>query len=302
MNPAALDPAAPRPGRVVPPEALIIGAALSVQVGASLAVGLLARYDAIAVVALRLVFSAALLLAVRPPRLRPSVRGPWRSAILLGLVFVGMNSAFYLAIDRIPLGVAVTIEFVGPLAAAVLGSRRRRDLAWVGLAAAGVWLLAGARLEASDVVGLLAALGAGFGWFLFIVVGTRVARDWPDGRGLTAALIAGSAVAVPLAFLVGDLASMLVRPVDLGSAVLIAIFSSALPWSFELAAMSRLGPLTYGVLTSLEPALAAIVGFALLAQALDAVELVAIGLVVVASLGASIAARTFPAVPGELGA
>lgn len=288
--------------RDVPAEALIVGAALSVQIGASLAVGLLATYAPISVVALRLVFSAALLLLVRPPRIRATARHAWRGALLLGLVFVGMNSAFYLAISRIPLGVAVTIEFVGPLAAAVLGSHRRRDLIWVGLAAAGVWVLAGGRLEATDAIGVAAAFVAGVGWFLFIALGTRVARDWPDGRGLTAALVVGAVVALPIAGGVGDLGAILVRPSDVGIAVLVAFFSSALPWSFELAAMSRLGPLAYGVLTSLEPAIATVVGFALLAQKLDAEEMLAIGLVVAASVGASLAARSMPAVPGELGA
>lgn len=287
--------------RDVPAEALIVGAALSVQVGASLAVGLLAGYAPVSVVALRLLFSAAILLLLRPPRIRSTPGHAWRSAFLLGLVFVGMNSAFYLAISRIPLGVAVTIEFVGPLAAAVLGSHRRRDLAWVALAAAGVWVLAGGRLEASDALGVAAAFGAGLGWFLFIAVGTRVARDWPDGRGLTAALVVGAAVAIPIAASVGDLGAVVARPADLGIAFFVAVFSSALPWSFELAAMSRLGPMTYGVLTSLEPAIAVLVGFALLAQRLDAAEIVAIGLVVAASVGASFAARSLPAVPGELG-
>lgn len=288
--------------RDVPAEALIVGAALSVQIGASLAVGLLATYAPVTVVALRLLFSAAILLVVRLPRISSTPRHAWRSAILLGLVFVGMNCAFYLAISRIPLGVAVTIEFVGPLAAAVLGSHRRRDLVWIALAAAGVWVLAGGRLEATDAVGVAAALVAGLGWFLFIALGTRVARDWPDGRGLTAALVVGTVVALPIAAAVGDLGAVLLRPGDVGIAVLVAFFSSALPWSFELAAMSRLGPLAYGVLTSLEPAIATLVGFALLAQKLDAQEIFAIGLVVAASVGASLAARSMPAVPGELGA
>jgi inner membrane transporter RhtA len=287
--------------RDVPAEALIVGAALSVQIGASLAVGLLATFAPITVVALRLFFSAAILLLIRPPRIRTTPTHAWRSAVLLGLVFVGMNSAFYLAISRIPLGVAVTIEFLGPLAAAVLGSRRPRDLAWVALAGAGVWVLAGGRLEASDALGVVAAFAAGAGWFLFIAIGTRVARDWPDGRGLTAALVVGSVVALPVAASLGDLGSILSRPGDLGAAVLVALFSSALPWSFELAAMSRLGPMAYGVLTSLEPAIATLVGFALLAQKLDPVEIVAIGLVVAASVGASLAARSLPAIPGELG-
>lgn len=296
MTPRSIAAAA----RELPPEALLVGAALSVQVGASIATGLLASYAPVSVVALRLAFGALLLLVLGLPR-RPATgaRG-WWNAVALGAVFVGMNSSFYLAISRIPLGVAVTIEFWGPLAIAVLGSRRPRDLAWAALAAVGIYLLAGDRLEASDALGVIAALCAGAGWFLFVVTGTRVARDWPDGQGLTVALVFGSLFAVPIALAIGDLGRVVGEARALAGGLVVALFSSALPWSLEIAAMSRMRRATYGVLVSLEPAIAAVAGFVLLGQVLRPPELVAIVLVGVASAGASLAARQLRTAPGEL--
>ncbi len=277
-----------------------MGAALSVQVGASVATGLLRDHSAISVVTLRLVVGMLLLLAVRRPSLALARPGAWRSAAVLGLIFVAMNTAFYIAIDRIPLGVAVTLEFWGPLALAVVGSRRSRDLLWAALAAVGIYLLAGGRFVADDLVGVGAALAAGLGWMCFILVGPRVGRDWPDGRGLAVALAFGSALALPLAALTGGAGP---GPIDaglLGGGLLVATFSSALPWSLELTALRRLPASTYGVLMSLEPAIAATVGFALLGQVLATLDVAGIGLVVLASAGASVTARRLRVTPGEL--
>ncbi|MBM4409445.1 MAG: EamA family transporter, partial [Chloroflexi bacterium] len=184
--------------RGVPPELLVILAAISVQGGGGVAAQLIQRHSPLAVVALRTAFSAAILLVLRPPR-RAAGSEAWRLAILLGLVMAAMNTLFYLSISRIPLGVAVTLEFSGPLLVAVAGSRRPRDFVWVALAAVGIYLLAGARLTADDALGVAAALAAGACWAAFIVVGGRLARAWPDGRGLTVSLLTGTAVVVPLA-------------------------------------------------------------------------------------------------------
>ncbi len=283
-----------------PPELLVIAAATSVQAGAAFATDLLRAHDAIAIVALRLVFAFLVLAALRRPSRPPNPRAAWRTAIVLGLIFVGMNSAFYVAIARIPLGVAVTLEFWGPLALAVAGSRRLRDFAWVVLAAAGIYILSGGRLVADDLVGAAAALVAGFGWLCFVLVGQRLAIDWPDGRGLTPALLVGALVAVPIGFAAGDLGAVVVSPQALVVGLGVAVFSSALPWTFEMAAIGRLRARTYGVLTSLEPAIAALVGFAVLGQALEPAEVVAIALVAVASAGASLTARRAVVTPGEL--
>lgn len=294
-------PTRSRPSRTLPPEAAVILASVSVQLGASVATGLLRDHGAVAIVALRLVFGSLLLLIIRPPRRLPALRArAWRSAAWLGLVFVVMNVAFYVAISRIPLGVAVTIEFWGPLAVAILGSRRARDLLWAALAAAGIYTLAGGRLSADDVLGVVAAVVAGGGWLLYILSGPRVARDWPGERGLMPSLAFGSAIVVPLALATGDLGRAVIDPAVLAGGFIIAAFSSAIPWSLELFALARMRAATYGVLMSLEPAIAALVGFLLLGQALDPAEVVAIGMVAVASAGASLSARRLRVVPGEL--
>ncbi len=284
-----------------PPGLLVILAALSVQVGASVAVGMFAQYGAITIVALRLIFGAFLVMAWRPPRLRGNAPGAWRWAIALGATLAFMNASFYFAIARLPLGVVVTIEFLGPLAAAVLGSRRPLDFAWVALAAAGVWILAGGRLETADALGVVAAGLTGVGWFTYIMVGGRVSRAWPDGSGVAASMSVSALLIVPVVLLAGDVGAVVAAPAVLVAGVVIALFSSALPYTLELAALGRLRPETYGILVSLEPAFGAIAGFLLLAQPLTPPELVAIALVTVASIGASVTARPVPEVPGELG-
>jgi inner membrane transporter RhtA len=285
----------------VPPGLLVILSALSVQVGASVATGLFVQFGPITVVAIRLIFGAILVDLFRRPRIRGNGARAWRSALMLGVILACMNTSFYIAISRIPLGVVVTLEFVGPLAAAILGSRRPLDLVWVVLAGTGVVLLAGPRLEGADVVGLLAAGCAGLGWFLYILVGARVSRDWPDGSGVGASMTVSALLIMPVLLLFGDVAAVAAEPAVLVAGLAIAFFSSALPYTLEVAALGRLRPETYGILVSLEPAFGAIAGFLLLGQALEVPELVAIALVSGASIGASLTARPIPQTPGELG-
>ena len=211
-----------------------------------------------------------------------------------------MNALFYVALARIPLGVAVTLEFWGPLFVAVVGSRRPRDFVWVALAAVGIYLLAGARLTADDALGVAAALGAGGCWAAFIVVGARLAQAWPDGRGLSVSLATGSVVLVPLAVAFGAIGALFADPAAILGGVAIAVLSSALPYTLELAALRTMAPATYGVLLSVEPAIAAAFGFVILGQALVGADLVGIALVVVASAGASLSARRLEVVPREL--
>jgi inner membrane transporter RhtA len=284
-----------------PPALLVLLAALSVQLGASLATGLLRTHSPLGVVTLRLVFGAALLLLVRRPRVRSTRRRAWGSAAYLGIVLACMNTAFYVAISRIPLGVAVTIEFAGPLAAALLGSRRPLDLVWVILAAAGIWILAGGRLVSADAIGVFAAAIAGLAWLAYIGAGARVSRDWPDARGVSTAMAFAALLVLPAGLVAGDLGALVATPELLLAGLGIATFSAAIPYSLEVAALGRLRPETYGILVSLEPAIAAVVGFLLLAQPLAGLEIAAIGCVVVASMGASLTARPVPDLPGDLG-
>jgi inner membrane transporter RhtA len=285
----------------VPPELLIVAGTLSVQCGAGLGTALIRDYGPLPVVTMRIVFGTLLLLAFqRPRRVRSATRAALLSCLALGLVLVTMNSLFYVGLSRIPLGVAVTIEFWGPLALAVLGSRRPLDLVWVVLAAAGIYILAGGRLQADDLVGVVAVFGAGLCWATYILVGGRVAREWPDGRGLTLAMLVASALIVPVTLTLSDVRPLLVVPAALAGGGVVALFSSAIPYTTEIAALRRLPPATFGVLMSLEPAIAAGVGFLLLGQILDATDLMAIAFVAVASAGASLSARRVMATPGEL--
>lgn len=273
---------------------------MSVQGGAGLATQLLRRHGPLPVAAMRIGFGTLFLLALRRPRWRGVSREALLAAIALGLVLAAMNTIFYVSLTRIPLGVAVTIEFCGPLGVAVIGSRRRRDLVWVVLAAAGIYLLAGGRLEAHDLLGVVAALTAGVCWAVYIVTGGRVARLWPDGRGLTLSMIVASLVVVPLAALGPGFGSLVAEPGAIVGGVAVALFSSAIPYTFEIAALRRLRSATFGVLMSLEPAIAAVSGFLMLGQVLAPHDIVAICLVAVASAGASLSARALAVAPGEL--
>ncbi len=273
----------------LPAPLLILVAAVSVQVGAGLAVRMIDRAGPLVAVWLRLAFGALMLAIARPAwRSRPG-RDAWRAAILFGAVLAAMNASFYVAISRIPLGVAVTLEFWGPLAVAVLSSRRPLDLLWAALAAAGILTLAGGRLATDDVVGVAFALAAGSFWIVYILQGTRLGAAWPDGRGLGAAMVVGAGLLAVPALASGS--SGLVDPWVLGAGVVVALFSSVIPYTLELAALRRLSAGAYGVLTSLDPAVAALVGLAFLGQELDAADLIAIACVVVASAGASLETR-----------
>jgi inner membrane transporter RhtA len=299
--PAAGSPAQPASRLdAVPPELLIVTGSISVQAGAGLATSLIRQYGSLPVVSMRIVFGMVLLLLLRPVRVRGIGRAAFGWGIMLGLVLAAMNSLFYLALSRIPIGVGVTIEFWGPLGVAVLGSRRRLDLVWVVLAAAGIYVLAGARLTADDAVGVFAAAASGLCWAIYILVAARVAHHWPDGRGLSLAMVVASLAILPVMLSFSDPRPMLVVPSALLGGLTIALFSSAIPYTAELAALRRLPAHTFGVLMSLEPAIAAIVGFLVLGQVLGWHDLVAIGCVVAASAGASLSARRLTAIPGEL--
>jgi inner membrane transporter RhtA len=300
---AVSSPAAtPRAARLdsIPPELLILTGALSVQFGAGVATSLMRQYGPLPVVAMRIGFGALLLIAFQRVSVRGASRPALASCVALGLILAVMNTLFYIGISRIPLGVAVTIEFWGPLAVAVLGSRRWPDLVWVALAASGIYLLAGGRLTADDAVGVGAVFAAGFCWALYIVVGRRLASYWPDGRGLTLAMTVAAVVMLPVVLVGSDVRPLLAAPVALAGGVVVALFSSAIPYTAEIAALRRLPAATFGVLMSLEPAIAAAVGFLLLGQLLHTSDLVAIACVALASAGASISARRRPADAGLL--
>jgi inner membrane transporter RhtA len=271
-----------------------------VQAGAGLATQLLRASGWLPVVTLRIVFSAVLLLVIRRPRPRIVPRVAWVSAALLGVDLALMNTLFYFSLSRIPLAVAVTIEFWGPLAVAVVGSRRARDLAWVALAAIAIYILTGGRLVADDALGIAAAFAAGALWALYIAIGGRVARDWPDGRGRSVAMLVAALLSLSLAAATGALTVAFGSAALLLGGLVVALFSSAIPYSLEIAALDRIPASTFGVLMSGEPAIAALVGFIVLGETLSTIEVAAIGMVIVASAGASLSARSLAVAPGEM--
>ena len=276
----------------VPPVVLVLGAISSVQFGAALAKTLFDEIGAGGTVFVRVLFAAIVLALVWRPRVADLRRGDLWLVAAFGLTLAGMNLAFYSALDRIPLGITVTLEFVGPLGVAVVGSRGRLDLLWVGLAAAGILLLSNFGSGNLDGVGVALALLAGCLWAAYILLSARVGRVFPGGSGLALAMIVAAAVLLPVG--VGDAGADLLVPWILAAGAAVAILSSAIPYSLELEALRRMPPGVFGVLMSLEPAVAALAGFVVLDEDLVPRELVAILLVVAASAGAARGATVAP--------
>jgi inner membrane transporter RhtA len=260
---------------------LVLAAAGSLQVGAAFAVTLFDDLGPAGAAFLRLAFAAVVLWAIWRPRLAGDLRLAAAFGVALGL----MNWSIYEAMDRIPLGVAVTIEFAGPLLVAVLGSRRPLDGVWIVLAAAGIVLLADPGGGTSDAVGVAFALAAAACWMAYIHLSKRTGAAFPGGSGLAIAMAVGALVVLPAGVI--QAGGALAEPDLLGSALVVALASSVLPYSLELEALRRLPAAVFGVLMSLEPAVAVIAGFVVLDQDLGARELLAIAMVVVASAGAA---------------
>ncbi|HEY2319220.1 MAG TPA: EamA family transporter [Solirubrobacteraceae bacterium] len=275
-----------------PSGGLVIAAITSVQIGGALAVHLFGWVGPSGAVALRMLFAAAVVLAVSPPRLGGRALRRLPLAIAFGLVLAGMTLSFYGALHRIPLGIAVSLEFVGPLAVSVAGSRRAVDLVWVALAGAGILALTNGGERPVSGLGVALALLAGCLWGAYILLSARVGRAFERGAGLTLALCVAAAVTLPVG--VATAGSDLVQPRALALGAVIGILSSAIPYSFELEALRRIPPPVFGVLMSLEPAVAALAGLAILGQSLSGRAVAGIALVVAASIGASLHGRRAP--------
>ena len=268
-----------------PAVGLVVLAVTSLQVGAAFAVELFDELGPAGAAFGRLAFAAVILVAIWRPRLRGRPRGDLRVAVAFGLVLGAMNLCIYEAMDRIPLGVAVTFEFIGPLGVAVVGSRRALDLLWVALAAVGIVLLADYGGGSLDATGVAFALAAGVLWAAYIVLSQRTGTLFGGGSGLAVAMVAGAALVAP--FGIAGAGAELLQPELLGALLAVALASSVLPYSLELEALRRLPARVFGVLMSLEPAVAALAGLFVLGQDLAARDWLAIGLVVIASAGAS---------------
>ncbi|MEV6152154.1 EamA family transporter [Nonomuraea sp. NPDC052129] len=288
----------PRPGSVlrsaadsIPPSGLVLLAIFSVQLGAGFAKELFAALPPSAVVFLRIAAGALIMGAVARPKLKGM---SWRDlgvGLAFGVTLALMNLSFYEAIARLPLGIAVAIEFLGPLGVAVAASRRRLDLVWIGLAAAGVALLAPWGQSASvSWAGIGFALGAGVLWAAYILLSASVGRRFPGTTGLSVAMIVSAVVVAPVGIASGggDLLQPHLLLIGLG----VGLLSSVIPYSLELQALRRMPKHVFGILMSLEPAAAALVGVLVLSEMLHAQQWAAIICIVAASLGTTRATKT----------
>ncbi len=267
----------------VPPPAQVLAGILSVQVGAALAKQLFGVVGSAGTVALRLFFAALVLLVVWRPTMRIG-RPAWTVVAGYGLVLGAMNLCFYLALAKIPLGIAVTIEFLGPLAVAIGGSRRWLDGLWALFAAGGVVLLTEGRGDL-HIAGILFALGAAVCWASYILLSAALGRHSSDGGGLALGMALAALVVAPVGIV--DSGTALLEPWVLAVGFGVALLSSVIPYSLELEALRKIPPRVFGVLMSLEPAVAALVGLIVLGEVLAPVQWVAVLLVVAASVGAT---------------
>jgi inner membrane transporter RhtA len=276
------------------PIAVLIAAMICFQTGAALAKTLIPVVGASGAVALRLGFATLMLWLVwRPWRMR--LRAPAaRTLVMYGIALGCMNLLFYSALQRIPLGIAVALEFTGPLAVAMASSNRPLDFLWIALAALGLLMLLplGAASQVLDPVGIACALGAGVCWARYIVFGRRAGIQH-GGQTTAIGMLIGAIVIVP--FGVAHAGSRLLSPAILPAALGVALLSSALPYSLEMFAMTRLPTRTFGVLLSLDPALGALSGLGFLGERLTWLQWAAIGSIVLASAGSAATSRSTPA-------
>lgn len=257
---------------------------MSVQFGAAVSKGLFDEIPPVGMVFLRLATSAVILLILARPQLRGRTAAEWKPVVLLGCILGAMNWSFYESFARIPVGVAVTIEFVGPLSVAAFGSRRPRDLLWVALAAIGIAIF-GAGPADLNLFGFALALFAGVCWAIYILATAATGRVWAGVEGVAVAGSIGALLVAPFAVIgAGD---RLLQPRLLAFGALVGLLSSVIPYSLEMIALRSLPPRVFGILMSLEPAAAALAAAILLQEWLTPLQLVAMACVIVASVGAS---------------
>jgi inner membrane transporter RhtA len=271
----------------IPPPALVLLGIVSVQLGSALATRLFGAVGNFGTVALRLFFAAGVLMLLWRPSPRMSRRA-WRVALSYGVVLGLMNLCFYLALARVPLGIAVTIEFLGPLVVALAGSRRWLDAFWAVLAAGGVVVLMEGRGDL-NTAGLMFALAAGTFWGLYIVVGAALGRHTTEGNGLALGMAVAALLVVPIG--VAESGTALIHPWVLVAGLGVALLSSVIPYSLDLEALRKIPPRVFGILMSLEPAMAALIGLIVLQESLHWSQWIAVLCVVAASAGATYGAR-----------
>ena len=270
---------------------------VSVQGGAAIAKGLFPVLGPAGTTSLRVGISALVLLLVVRPKLGQLSGPQWRAVVPYGLALGLMNLLFYYALARIPLGLAVTLEFVGPLGLALAGSRRWVDVVWALLAAAGIALIAPWQGQGVDLLGMAFALAAGGAWTVYIVLGQRTAAVLPGQQAVAVGMLFAALPVLPMGIASGSLLGLTPHLLLLGS--LLALFSSVLPFSLEMQALRTLPTRTFSILMSLEPVAAALSGWLLLGERLLLPQWLAVVLIVVASVGATL--TTKPVEPVALG-
>ena len=273
----------------IPPIYAVLLAIVSVQCGAAIAKSLFPAIGAAGTASIRIGFSAVILLLAYRPNLRTITPRQWKMVIPYGLCLGAMNLVFYLAIERISIGLAVTLEFVGPLLVAIIGSKRLIDYCWVILAAIGIALIAPWTNEGVDLLGVLFALLAGALWATYIVLGGKVSQIMNDGQAVSTGMLFAAILILPFGFYENGLANL--TPKLFGMGVALALLSSAIPFTLEMKALGQLPPRTFSILMSLEPAAASICAFIFLQEKLNLYEILAVFCVVIASAGSTLTAK-----------
>jgi inner membrane transporter RhtA len=271
---------------------MIVGTSVSIQLAAAIAHDLFDRLGPIGVSAMRFALGAAILLAMVRPAIRGRDAATWGAIAAYGASLAALNLTFFQAISRIPMGIAVTFSFIGPLAMALAGSRRRRDVVWALLAGAGVATLGGIDRPGS-VSGVLFAIAAGCAWVGVAYAGRSVGRRTRRLDGLALAIPIAALITVPMG--IGHVGAVDVR--SLGIGLVIAVGGLIVPFALELEGLRRLEPRIVAVIYSIDPAIAAVVGFLALGEHLTALQVVALVAVMIASAGATVAARDADAEP-----
>ncbi|MBF4516044.1 DMT family transporter [Flavobacterium sp. ANB] len=273
----------------LPPVPAVLLAIISVQCGAAIAKTLFPAIGAAGTASIRIGVSALILLIAYRPNLKEITREQWKIVVPYGLSLGAMNLVFYFAIERIPIGLAVTLEFIGPLLVAIIGSRRLIDYCWVLLAAAGIVLIAPWSNGRIDPLGVLFALIAGALWAAYIVLGGKISKIMNSGQAVSTGMLFAAILILPFGFYENGLANL--TPKLLGMGVALALLSSAIPFTLEMKALGQLPPRTFSILMSLEPAAASICAFIFLQENLSFYEILAVVCVVVASAGSTLTAK-----------
>jgi inner membrane transporter RhtA len=273
----------------LPPVPAVLLSIISVQCGAAIAKTLFPAIGAAGTASIRIGVSALILLIAYRPNLRDITREQWKIVVPYGLCLGAMNLIFYLAIERIPIGLAVTLEFIGPLLVAIIGSRRLIDYCWVLLAAAGIVLIAPWSNERIDALGVLFALVAGALWATYIVLGGKISKIMNGGQAVSTGMLFAAILILPFGFFENGLANLTPRLFGMG--VALALLSSAIPFTLEMKALGQLPPRTFSILMSLEPAAASICAFIFLQENLSFYEILAVVCVIIASAGSTLTAK-----------